>query len=152
MNDRRDWIADALRAGLLLAAAGAWPGTARAAFDSRALTATSVRAALEALGLAEPVRSDALKIDAPEIADNGTTVPIGLSATDPGVNRFVLLVERNPTIPVASFEFDGQVEPEVLLRIRMAETSDVWLIATTTDGRTLYTRRNVQVVLGGCGG
>ena len=71
---------------------------------------------------------------------------IGLSAA------FVLLVEKNPNALVAVFNVTPEVEAKFATRSKMGETSDVYAIAVTKDGKALFSKKEVKVTLGGCGG
>ena len=62
------------------------------------------------------------------------------------------LVEKNPTTLAGTFEFTDAVETSVATRVKMAETSHVYAVALTGDGRALYAKKEVKVTLGGCGG
>ena len=108
--------------------------------------------ALAALGLAAPVESADIRLNAPDIAENGAAVSLGCATRLEGVHRLLLLVERNPAALCALFEVDPALEPDVVIRTRMAESSPVWAVALMDDGRVLYARKTVEVTLGGCGG
>jgi sulfur-oxidizing protein SoxY len=98
---------------------------------------------------AEP--SDKVKLDAPEIAENGAVVPISVSTTLADVTSISLLVSENPNALVASYKIPSGTVPTVANRIKMAKTSNV--IAIVEAGGKLYSAtREVKVTLGGCGG
>src|SRR4030081_1974911 len=98
---------------------------------------------------AEP--SDKVKLDAPEIAENGTVVPISVSTTLADVTSISLLVSENPNALVASYKIPSGTVPTVANRIKMAKTSNV--IAIVEAGGKLYSAtKEVKVTLGGCGG
>src|SRR4030081_1246649 len=98
---------------------------------------------------AEP--SDKVKVDAPEIAENGAVVPISVSSTLADVTSISLLVSENPNALVASYKIPSGTEPTVANRIKMAQTSNV--IAIVEAGGKLYSAtKEVKVTLGGCGG
>lgn len=149
---RRAWLADAARLGLLLGGLGLWPvpGRADAAGDA-AFKARDLTSIVRAWGPATPVPSATVSLTAPEIAENGANVPIALATTEAQARRLLLVVEKNPSPLVSAFELGEFVEPSFSLRIKMAETSAVYAVALLADGRALYARRDVSVVLGGCG-
>ena len=98
---------------------------------------------------AEP--SDKVKLDAPEIAENGAVVPISVSTTLADVTSISLLVSENPNALVASYKIPPGTVPTVANRIKMAKTSNV--IAIVEAGGKLYSAtKEVKVTLGGCGG
>ena len=98
---------------------------------------------------AEP--SDKVKLDAPEIAENGAVVPISVSTTLADVTSISVLVSENPNALVASYKIPSGTVPTVANRIKMAKTSNV--IAIVEAGGKLYSAtKEVKVTLGGCGG
>src|SRR3982075_2003571 len=98
---------------------------------------------------AEP--SDKVKLDAPEIAENGAVVPISISTTLADVTSIALLVSENPNALAASYKIPTGTVPTVANRIKMAKTSNV--IAIVEAGGKLYSAtKEVKVSLGGCGG
>jgi sulfur-oxidizing protein SoxY len=95
--------------------------------------------------------SDKVKIDAPEIAENGAVVPISVSSTLPDVTSISILAAENPNALVASYRILGGTIPNVANRIKMAKTSNV--IAVVEAGGKLYSAaKEVKVTVGGCGG
>ncbi len=151
MPTRRHLIQHAATVAAALAGLGLLPGAAQAAWSRAAFEANSLAEALQALGVAAPVDSREVTITGPEIAENGAAVPVTIGATAPGVKRLLLLVEKNPATLTALFEPGEAVEPNFQLRIKMAESSNVYAVALLADGRVLYARREIRVTLGGCG-
>lgn len=152
MPTRREMIARSAAVAALLAAAGVLPARAQAAWNKAAFDAKSVDEALKALGAAKPVESKDILLTAPDIAENGAVVPIAASTALPNVGQFVFLIEKNPTTLAGSFEFTDAVETSVATRVKMAQTSNVFVVAMLGDGRTLFAKKEVKVTLGGCGG
>ena len=98
---------------------------------------------------AEP--SDKVKLDAPEIAENGAVVPISVSTTLPDVTSISILVAENPNALAASYKIPAGTVPSVANRLKMAKTSNV--IAVVEAGGKLYSAtKEVKVTVGGCGG
>ncbi|SFT60514.1 thiosulfate oxidation carrier protein SoxY [Sedimentitalea nanhaiensis] len=92
-----------------------------------------------------------LTLTAPEIAENGNTVPIEVSA--PGASAIMVLATGNPTPPVATFNFGPLAASQsASTRIRLAGTQDVVAIAKMTDGSFARATSTVKVTIGGCGG
>ncbi|MBM9594880.1 thiosulfate oxidation carrier protein SoxY [Roseitranquillus sediminis] len=90
-------------------------------------------------------------LTAPEIAENGNTVPISVSA--PGAEEVTILADGNPNPEVATFKFGPLAgSHEASTRIRLAETQDVIAIARMPDGSFARAVQNVKVTIGGCGG
>ena len=92
-----------------------------------------------------------ITLTAPEIAENGNTVPIEVSA--PGASQIMVLATGNPTPGVATFTFGALAASQAAsTRIRLAGTQDVVAIAKMADGSFLQASSNVKVTIGGCGG
>jgi sulfur-oxidizing protein SoxY len=98
---------------------------------------------------AEP--SDKVKLDAPEIAENGAVVPISVSTSLADVTSISILVADNPNALAASYKIPAGTMPSVANRLKMAKTTNV--IAVVEAGGKLYsTTKEVKVTVGGCGG
>lgn len=97
------------------------------------------------------IGSGDIKLIAPEIAENGNTVPIEVSS-ETAVEILVLAL-GNPTPPVATFKF-GKLSASraASTRIRLAGTQDVVAIAKLEDGSFVQDTSTVKVTIGGCGG
>ncbi|MCK0151988.1 thiosulfate oxidation carrier protein SoxY [Marivita sp. S6314] len=92
-----------------------------------------------------------VELTAPEIAENGNTVPIEVSA--PGASAIMVLAAGNPTPPVATFNFGPLAASQAAsTRIRLAGTQDVIAIAKLADGSFARSAKTVKVTIGGCGG
>ena len=90
-------------------------------------------------------------LTAPEIAENGNTVPIDVSAE--GATAIMVLAAGNPTPPVATFNFGPLAASQAAsTRIRLAGTQDVIAIAKLPDGSYARASKTVKVTIGGCGG
>jgi sulfur-oxidizing protein SoxY len=95
--------------------------------------------------------SDKVKLDAPEIAENGAVVPVSISSTLADVTSISILVAENPNALIASYRIPAGTIPNVANRIKMAKTSNV--IAVVEAGGKLYSaNKEVKVTVGGCGG
>src|SRR3954453_17922660 len=95
--------------------------------------------------------SDKVKLDAPEIAENGAVVPIAVGTTLADVTSISILVADNPNALAASYKIPAGTIPNVANRLKMAKTSNV--IAVVEAGGTLYSAsKEVKVTVGGCGG
>ncbi|SFA75023.1 sulfur-oxidizing protein SoxY [Poseidonocella pacifica] len=97
------------------------------------------------------MKSEGLELIAPEIAENGNTVPIEVSA--PGATSIMVLATGNPTPPVATFNFGPLAADQAAsTRIRLAKTQEVVAIAKLGDGSFARAAQTVKVTIGGCGG
>jgi len=95
--------------------------------------------------------SDKVKLDAPEIAENGAVVPIAVTTTLEAVTSISFFVSENPNSLAASYVIPEGTLPSVSNRLKMQKTSNV--IAIVEAGGKLYSAaKEVKVTVGGCGG
>ncbi len=149
MDDRRRGLlkaASAVALGLLK------PLAALAAnWDKEAFAAKSAADALKSIGTPGAQASDAIAIEAPQIAENGAVVPIEVTSKIPGTTSMAVLVEKNPYPLVAKFDFTEGALPFVKINAKMGETSEVRVIATA-GGKHYTAAKEIKVTIGGCGG
>lgn len=92
-----------------------------------------------------------ITLTAPEIAENGNTVPVTIDA--PGAVAIMILAAGNPEPAVATFNFGPAAGSQrASTRIRLAKTQDVIAMAKMADGSIVQTQATVKVTIGGCGG
>lgn len=120
-------------------------------YPEAAFKAKSEADAIKALygKTAEP--SDKVKMDAPEIAENGAVVPISVTTTLADVTSISFLVSENPVALVASYRIPAGTLPNVANRIKMARTSNV-IVVVEAGGKLYSANKEVKVTVGGCGG
>jgi sulfur-oxidizing protein SoxY len=95
--------------------------------------------------------SDKVKLDAPEIAENGAVVPISVTTTLDSVTSISFLVSDNPNALAASYQIPPGTLPNVANRLKMAKTSTVTAIVES-GGKLYSATKEVKVTVGGCGG
>ena len=99
-----------------------------------------------------------ITLTAPEIAENGNTVPISVSVDsamegDDLVDSITILADGNPNPAVATFHFSAMSgEASATTRIRLAKTQNVVAVAKMKDGSVFMDKKQVKVTIGGCGG
>ncbi|MEO1732418.1 MAG: thiosulfate oxidation carrier protein SoxY [Pseudomonadota bacterium] len=126
-------------------------GMAAMAMGSLPAFASLTDDAIAALTGGGAVGEGAITIDAPEIAENGNTVPIAVDA--PGAVAVTLFADGNPVPNVATFNFGPlSASRTASTRIRLATTQNVVAIAQMEDGTFQKASANVKVTIGGCGG
>lgn len=150
MKTRRDTLKHGAVVAGLLALAG-YPQYALA-FNKPAFDAKSVAEAIKAAGGGALSESKDVVLTGPDIAENGAVVPLGVSTGLAGVKDLLILVEKNPNVLVAMFRVNEAVEPSFMTRAKMGQSSDVYAVAIMADGRALFSKKEVKVTLGGCGG
>jgi sulfur-oxidizing protein SoxY len=99
-----------------------------------------------------------VKLDLPEIAENGNTVPMTVSVESPMtaeayVTDLMIVADANPRAGVVTFRFSpASGVAEANTRIRLAETQNVIAVAKMSDGSVFTDQKLVKVTIGGCGG
>ena len=95
--------------------------------------------------------SDMIKLDAPEIAENGAVVPISVSTNLPDVTSIAFVVPENPNVLAAYYKIPQGTMPNIANRLKMAKTSNVTVIVEA-GGKLYSATKEVKVTVGGCGG
>ena len=150
MTVRRDALKQGVLIGGLLASTGLFPQFAWA-FNKTAFDAKSINDAVAAFGGAVPVVSKDVTLTAPDMAENGALVSLGLSTSLAGVKQLLILVEKNPNVLVAMFNVTDAVEANFAIRAKVGQSSDVYAVAIMNDGKAFYAKKEIRVTLGGCG-
>jgi sulfur-oxidizing protein SoxY len=99
-----------------------------------------------------------VRLEVPEIAENGNTVPMAFAVEGPMtdddyVTDVLVVADENPRAGVATFHFtalSGVAEGST--RIRLAQTQNVVAVAKTSKGAFFMDTKQVKVTIGGCGG
>lgn len=152
---RRNLLKASLATGTVAMVAGAGllsPRSVLAAWPEKAFQAKEMNTALSAiLGTGNPADSSEIKVEAPDIAENGAVVSVSVTTTLANVESMTLLVPANAFPLSSSYLVTSQIEGKITGRIKMAKTSDV--VAVVKAGGKLYSaKKPVKVTLGGCGG
>jgi sulfur-oxidizing protein SoxY len=98
---------------------------------------------------AEP--SEKIKLDAPEIAENGAVVPISVSTSLADVTSIAFVVPENPNVLAAYYRLPQGTMPNISNRLKMAKTSNV-IVLVESGGKLFSAIKEVKVTVGGCGG
>jgi sulfur-oxidizing protein SoxY len=117
----------------------------KAAFEGKSLDDV-----FKILGAGSPDKSGAITLNAPDIAENGAVVPVGMTTTLKA-EQMVILVEKNPSSLAAQFFIPAGTEPFITTRIKMGQTSNIYALVKA-DGKWSMAVKEVKVTLGGCGG
>jgi sulfur-oxidizing protein SoxY len=149
------------RRDVLLGAAGAAAFASLLALGGRVLAQDNAPSAADflktILGDAKPAEAK-VNLDLPEIAENGNTVPFGVSVESPMtdqdyVKAVHVVATGNPRPEVASFSLTPlSGKASISSRMRLGKTQDVIVVAEMSDGKFYTGKRTVKVTIGGCGG
>jgi sulfur-oxidizing protein SoxY len=147
---------DLLRLGALLALLGSAllaPLRAVAAdWNAAAFGAKKLAELWPALKLAAPEPSRAVRLDAPDVAENGAEVVLTLASSANDTRELMLIVDGNPNPLALHLTLAAGVEPMVEARVKLAQSSTVRGVVRTADGRALQASRDVKVTIGSCAG
>ena len=146
------------RRQILTAGAGAFATITWGAAFSPALAANDSGDLIKAFTGGKTPTEGKVKLDLPEIAENGNTVPMTVSLDSPmtdasHVTEVLVVAEGNPNGGVVTFHFSpASGVAEANTRIRLAATQDVTAVAKMNDGSFYMASKQVKVTIGGCGG
>jgi len=125
-------------------------GIVRPATAAASSGRNSLAEILQALRTSNPVLTNAIRLKAPDIAEDGASVFIDFSCALPDVDALVVFVDRNPQPLVASFQIAPEVVPALQMRIKISQTAQVWVVARSA-GQFYKAATTVKVTAGGCG-
>jgi len=118
----------------------------KAAFD-----AVKIEEATANLAISKETPSKDIVLVAPDRAENGAIVQIEVVSHIPNTEAIAVLVEHNPTALIGNFMFENGALPQLVTRIKMAETSDVKIIVKAGN-QYFTTAKKVEVLENGCSG
>ncbi|MFG1240930.1 thiosulfate oxidation carrier protein SoxY [Xanthobacter sp. DSM 14520] len=99
-----------------------------------------------------------IKLDVPEIAENGLVVPINIDVDSPMteadfVKSVHVFADGNPLPQVVTYTFTPDSgKASASARMRLAQTQNVIAVAEMSSGALFSARSQVKVTIGGCGG
>jgi sulfur-oxidizing protein SoxY len=102
--------------------------------------------------------SGKIKLDVPQIAENGLVVPFTIDVDSPMsaadyVKAVHVFADGNPQPGVISYRFSAESgKATASARMRLAQTQNIVCIAEMSDGKLYSTKTEVKVTIGGCGG
>jgi len=143
-----------LAAGATMVAAGGVVLTAGTANADQKMVDEAV---MKLIGDKKPADGK-ISFDLPQIAENGNTVPVGVTVESPMtadnyVKTVHLFADGNPAPEVASLHFTPMSgKASAATRMRLAGTQNVVAVAEMSDGSVYRAQQEVKVTIGGCGG
>lgn len=121
------------------------------AWNKAAFEATQLQQAAEGLTIDNEQPSNDITIIAPDRAENGAVVQVEIVSNIPNTQALALFVADNPTPLIANVMFSAGTQARLVTRIKMAQTSQVKVVAKV--GNQYFTQSKQVVVLeDGCGG
>ena len=153
-SKRRVFLKGTLAAGAVGVAVGAGmlaPRSVLAAWPESAFRAESLSDALNNLMGSSSLSDGDVRIQAPDIAENGAVVPITIESGISGAESVALLVTEANFPLTSSYELGEGTKANISTRIKMGGTSDV-VAVVKANGRLYSAAKEVKVTIGGCGG
>jgi sulfur-oxidizing protein SoxY len=99
-----------------------------------------------------------IKLDIPEIAENGLVVPLNVEVESPmteadHVKAVHVFADGNPLPGVITYRFTPACgKASASTRMRLAQTQNIVCVAEMSNGSLHMAKANVKVTIGGCGG
>jgi sulfur-oxidizing protein SoxY len=155
-NERGSEMNGISRRQVIAVGAGALAGVALGSAPARA--ANNAQDLIKAFTGGKQAAEGKVKLDLPEIAENGNTVPMTVTVESPmseqsHVTEVLVLADGNPNAGVATFHFSpASGVAEANTRIRLAATQNIIAVARMNDGSFAMASKAVKVTIGGCGG
>lgn len=143
-----------LAAGATIVAAGGVVLTSGTAHADQKMIDDAV---MKLIGDKKPAEGK-ITFDLPQIAENGNTVPVGVTIDSPMtakdyVKSVHLFADGNPAPEVATLHFTPMSgKASAATRMRLAKTQNVVAVAEMSDGSVFRAQQEVKVTIGGCGG
>ncbi len=121
-----------------------------AVWNKAAFESSKLDEAEKGLAIDGEIASKDIEIVAPDRAENGAIVQLEVNSRIPNTEAIAVFVEKNPTALIGNFMFSNGALPQIVTRIKMAETSDIKIIVKA--GNQYFTAsKNVVVLENGCG-
>jgi sulfur-oxidizing protein SoxY len=121
-------------------------------------TEESVAAELKKLFGGKKMGTGKLKLDVPQIAENGNVVPLNVEVTSPMtekdyVKAIHVFADGNPWPQIVTYDFTPESgRAAASIRMRLQKTQNVIAVAEMSNGDLYTDKHQVKVTIGGCGG
>lgn len=126
------------------------PIIARATWSTDSYARTDVDDVLTSLLLGQaPIKSKAISIKMPKIAENSAIVPITIRSDIENTQSISIIAEKNPVPLIAQFSFSSEMLKQVTARIKLADTGDI-IALVCADDQYYIAKRRVRVTVDGC--
>jgi sulfur-oxidizing protein SoxY len=145
---RRNILRGSVSTALLSVAAAA--GLLRPSHSAASSIKNNLPEVLRTLQHSNSTLSNAIRIQAPDIAVDGGAVFIDIACALPDVDTLLVYVDTNPQPLVAAFQLTPQVPPDMQMRIKLSRTGQIWVVARSA-GQFYKMSKPVTVTVGGCG-
>lgn len=122
-----------------------WANWNQDAFHSR-----HYQKALESLYGSNVIKkTNNIKIQAPDVAENGASVPITVSTSIKDIENLSIFIENNPLPLIASYNLSKNAIPNFSVRVKIAKSSPIHVVVKS-QGKLLSSSKKIHVSVGGC--
>ncbi len=97
-------------------------------------------------------KDDKAVLKLPDIAENGSAVPVTVSTSLENAKTMTIFIDGNPRPLAVSWELQEGSMAKFSTRIKMRKTTNVRLIVEDANGKLHEAVKQVKVTVGGCGG
>lgn len=150
MINRRNFLGLGLGAIAVAAISGKLSAIDFRETKPKAWTATKVDDAVKEIFGTTATTEGSINLTAPDIAENGAVIPVSFD-TELKASKVAVFQDANPESAVAVFTIPDNAVIDYAIRIKMAKTGTVTVIAEA-DGKLYSASKLVKVTIGGCGG
>ena len=94
-------------------------------------------------------KTNNIKIQAPDVAENGASVPITVSTSIKGIETLSIFIENNPLPLIASYNLRQYAIPNFSVRVKIAKSSPIHVVVKS-QGKLFSSSKKIHVSVGGC--
>ena len=153
MLTRRKFFNRISASSTFILAFGSWftfPLRGLANWNQDAFHSRQYQTALESLyGSKVLEKTNNIKIQAPDVAENGASVPITVSTSIKGIETLSIFIENNPLPLIASYNLRQYAIPNFSVRVKIAKSSPIHVVVKS-QGKLLSSSKKIHVSVGGC--
>jgi sulfur-oxidizing protein SoxY len=121
------------------------PVSAMAAdWNKKGFAARSLADVLKNLNAGSPASSKSILLKVPEIADEGTVVPVFVASKIPNTQMIAIIVENNIHPLAASFVFSNGADPAFSTNLKVRRTSPIKIVVQA-NGKYFRASKEVKV-------
>ena len=113
-------------------------------WNKKGFEARSLADVLKNLNAGSPANSKSIQLKVPEIADEGTVVPIFVASRIPNTQTIAIIVDNNVHPLAASFVFSNGADPAFSTHLKVRRTSPIRVVVQA-NGQYFRTSKEVKV-------
>jgi sulfur-oxidizing protein SoxY len=100
-------------------------------------------------GVNEGTETDKITITSPEVAENGSSVPVTIVADLANIETIALIAANNASPLTSSIDLQPGVKGFYSSRIKVGKSADL-IAVVKADGKVYSARKPIKVTVGGC--